>query len=388
VSIDWKEYKLGDIVKIRYGKDHKHLIKGKFPLFGSGGIMKYVNKALYDKESILIPRKGTLTNLFYSSEPFWSIDTIFYTEVDTEKVIPKFLYYNLKGINLADLNVGSAVPSLTTKVLNDILLNIPPLPEQKKIAEILSSLDDKIELNNKMNKNLEEMGQTLFKQWFVDFEFPNKDGKPYKSSGGKMIESELGLIPDGWGVEELGNVYKTTSGGTPSRAKKEFYLNGKIKWVKSKELNNSFILDTEEKINELGLKKSSAKLLSKYSVLIAMYGATVGELAILSSEASCNQAICAISKKEYMPYTYIFQYLKIMKDNILNLAIGSAQQNISQILIKKLKIIIPQKKIIQVYLKIVDDYFETILSNQKEVEILIETRNLLLPKLMSGKIRV
>ena len=120
-------YKLSDICKIRYGKDHKSLDNGNIPVYGTGGIMRYVDSTLYEKESVLIPRKGTLSNLFYVDEPFWTIDTLFYTEIDKSKVLPKYLYFKLKTIDLAGMNVGTAVPSLTTALLNEIELNIPSL---------------------------------------------------------------------------------------------------------------------------------------------------------------------------------------------------------------------------------------------------------------------
>jgi len=116
VGDEWKEYKLSDVLEIKYGKDHKKLADGNIPVYGSGGIMRYADSFLYDKESILIPRKGTLTNLFYLDEPFWTVDTLFWSKVNTEKVSGKFLFSFLKTMDLSNLNVGSAVPSLTTKV--------------------------------------------------------------------------------------------------------------------------------------------------------------------------------------------------------------------------------------------------------------------------------
>jgi len=169
---EWVETTLGEVVKIMYGKDHKKLKDGQYPLYGSGGIMRYVESFLYNKESILIPRKGTLSNLFFIDKPFWTVDTLFYTKIDTSKTLPKFLFYKLKIMNLESLNVGSAVPSLTTNVLNDVILNLPPLPEQKAIASILSSFDDKIELLREQNKTLENISQNIFKEWFVNFNFP------------------------------------------------------------------------------------------------------------------------------------------------------------------------------------------------------------------------
>ena len=147
-------YRLSDVCKIKYGKDHKKLSDGEVPVYGSGGIMRYVDTALYTESSVLIPRKGTLGNLFFVDKPFWTVDTLFYTEIDETKVIPEYLYYKLKTMDLASLNVGSAVPSLTTAILNQINLKIPLLSIQREIVKILTSLDDKIVVNNNINHHL------------------------------------------------------------------------------------------------------------------------------------------------------------------------------------------------------------------------------------------
>ena len=146
--------KLGDICIIKYGKDHKSLANGCIPVYGSGGIMRYVNTPLYDKKSVLIPRKGSLGNLYFVNSPFWTVDTCFYTQIDESQVVPEFLFYYLKTFDLADMDVGTAVPSLTTAILNEIEIELPTLNEQQKIADILRSLDVKIERNAALNHNL------------------------------------------------------------------------------------------------------------------------------------------------------------------------------------------------------------------------------------------
>ena len=133
ISSEWKECKLGDVVEIKYGKDHKLISEGTIPIYGSGGIMRFGDKALYDKKSILIPRKGSLNNIFYKETPFWTVDTMFWTKINEEIVIPKFLFYQLTIIDYLNLNVGSAVPSLTIPVIEAIDILLPPLPEQTAI---------------------------------------------------------------------------------------------------------------------------------------------------------------------------------------------------------------------------------------------------------------
>lgn len=164
---------LSELCVIHYGKDHKKLSNGRYPVYGSGGIIRYVDHFLCDKPSVLIPRKGTLSNLFYVDKPFWTVDTIFWTEINEEKVNPKFLYYFLLTKNLEELNIGSAVPSLSTEVLNKIVISLPPVSIQNKIVSILSTFDSKIESNNKINDNLSKHRMSHFNETAPDSNFGN-----------------------------------------------------------------------------------------------------------------------------------------------------------------------------------------------------------------------
>ena len=150
---EWEEGKLGDLIEVKYGKDHKKLLDGKIPVIGSGGIMRFANTALYDKESVLIPRKGSLNNVMYMNEPFWTVDTMFYTEMRRPN-IAKFVYHFMKGQDLANMNVGSAVPSMTTEVLNNIPIDIPPQEIFDKFENAVGSLYCKKESNNKQIQTL------------------------------------------------------------------------------------------------------------------------------------------------------------------------------------------------------------------------------------------
>ena len=140
-ALDCPHVPLDSFAKIKNGKTYKDFGAGNIPVYGSGGIMTYVDRFAYDKPTVLIPRKGSLGNLFYLEEPFWNVDTIFYTEIDEEQVIPKFLYYFLKTAHLEDLNTAGGVPSLTQKVLNKVLIPVPPLEEQQCIVDILDRFD-------------------------------------------------------------------------------------------------------------------------------------------------------------------------------------------------------------------------------------------------------
>lgn len=150
---EWEEGKLGDLIEVKYGKDHKKLSEGKIPVIGSGGVMRYADKCLYNKESVLIPRKGSLNNVMYINEPFWTVDTMFYTEMRRPN-IAKYVYHFVKGQDLANMNVGSAVPSMTTEVLNNIPVDIPPQEVFDRFENAVASLYNKKEQNNKQIQSL------------------------------------------------------------------------------------------------------------------------------------------------------------------------------------------------------------------------------------------
>ena len=185
----------------------------------------------------------------------------------------------------------------------------------------------------------------------------------------------------------LGTVISTTSGGTPSRKHDEYYADSSICWVKSKELLSSYIHDTEEHINELAVEKSSAKLLPTHSVLIAMYGATVGAYGIIAKPMTCNQAVCALLSNKSYPYTYLFQLACESQQKLINLAVGSAQQNISQVLIKQLPVH-RDLEAIQRFHSLAKPIHEEIELLQDENVRLATIRDSLLPKLMSGELDV
>ena len=286
-------------------------------------------------------------------------------DVDTEKAVADYIYYVLTQQDItehlqaiAEQSV-SAYPSLKPSDIENLEISLPDIDTQKRVVSILSAIDAKITKNAEINNNLEQQLHLLFIQIFN-------------------------------GISEdvvLGDVVETTSGGTPSRKHTEYYENSSICWVKSKELLGNYILDTEEHINDIALSKSSAKLLPMHSVLIAMYGATVGAYGIISKSMTCNQAVCALLCNEKYPYTYLFQIAQEQQQKLINMAVGSAQQNISQVLIKQLPLhsdIAAIRKFHNLALPL----HKQIEKLQAENRTLSEMRDTLLPQLMSGKLDV
>jgi len=177
-SDGWELRKLDNEIELCYGKSlpEKDRVHGNFPVFGSNGIIGYHNEYLVDGPGIIIGRKGSVGEVVYSEKNFWPIDTTYFVKLKRGGDI-RFWYYFLKTQKLSRMNTHSAVPGLNRNQVYDLKACIPPISEQKSIASILSSLDDKIELNHRMNKTLESIAQAIFKHWFIDFEFPNEEGK-------------------------------------------------------------------------------------------------------------------------------------------------------------------------------------------------------------------
>jgi len=342
---------------------------------------------LLKPNDIVFARTGNSTgrNYFYDGSDGELVYAGFLIKfsIDPTLINPKYIKYYMKSKDffnwVKSFDTGGTRGNINAQTYSNLKICFPKRKQQDYLVYILSKLDDKIKLNNLINDNLEKQAQAIFKSWFVDFE-PFQDGE--------FEDSELGMIPKGWRVGCVGDIAETTSGGTPNRSKSEYYKNGKILWVKSKELNNSILFDTEEKINETGLKRSSAKLIPSYSVLIAMYGATVGQIGLITEEATCNQAICAVLPSQKLPYSFNYLFFQNYRKMLSNLAVGSAQQNISQDLIKNTKLIIPTTKVFADFHSKVDVILKTIENNCRENIGLKNLRDTLLPKLMSGELSV
>lgn len=303
---------------------------------------------------------------------------------DNENVSdPKYFTYYFKNQYfrkcISNASGGTNIQNLNQEILSKHKLQLPPLRTQQKIASILSAYDNLIQNYKKQIQALQTAASELYKEWFVRFRFP----------GYQTAEFENG-IPEGWKVERIGALYDSTSGGTPSREHEEYFQNGTYPWIKTGELKDSPILETEESITDEAIKHSSAKLFEKDSLIIAMYGATIGQLGINKMKAACNQACCVLRPKKDKAFGiyYLFHFFKENREFIIGLGNGAAQQNLSQVLINKLKIVNPNKEILEIFEKKESLFFEKIYHLQKQIANLTQQRDLLLPRLMSGKLEV
>ena len=264
------------------------------------------------------------------------------------------------------------------------------IEEQISIADYLFSIEKKLHLNRSINHNLEAMAKQLYDYWFVQFDFPDENGKPYKSSGGKMVWNEKlkREVPEGWNVTKVKDIASTYSGGTPTSRNRDYYEGGDIPWINSGELNSPIITSTSNYITEIGLNNSSARLYPQNTVLVALYGATAGKVSLLSFEACSNQAVCGVMPNKSIQITYIRYYLSSLYAHFIALSSGSARDNISQDTIKNTPLPIPQYDVLRNYSDIVNPIVNKIIANQHELELLTKLRDSLLPLLMNGQVSV
>ena len=301
--------------------------------------------------------------------------------IDKSLANPKYVYYYLYSNyeRLLNLASGAAQQNLNSNIIKEFPINIPSLNVQNEVVTLLSTIDDKIELNQKINNHLEGLAKSIYRYHFIDF-------KPYSQDNFKS--TTIGEIPENWSVQSIEDfVDDMKNGGTPKRGESDYWENGTVPWLKTGEINNNIIIKSEEHITKLGLKNSSAKLLPVNSIIMALYGTgTAARIGLLKLEATTNQACCAMICNDFNKTLFLYLFLLFNQKEIENLASGSVQQNLSKDLIANLKLVVPPIEIIDnLPFK---EIFDTIANNYFEIEYLTNLRDTLLPKLMSGEIDV
>ena len=363
-------------------KETKLLAAGDLVIEKSGGSpTQSTGRIVYVSEDLIKVKGNVVCSNFCTAfrvKAGWNPLYVYYF---WQNVYNHGAFFNFEGktSGIKNLQLDNALSAIDIEYL--------PLEKQNQIVASLASIDEKIKVNRKINDNLEAMAKQLYDYWFVQFDFPNEEGKPYKSSGGAMVYNEKlkREIPKGWTAVKIKDVAQTYSGGTPTSTNSEYYDGGNIPWINSGELNNPIITSTTNYITEEGLNNSSAKLYPQDTVLVALYGATAGKVSLLSFEACSNQAVCGVILHNKIMTTYIRYYLSSLYEHFITLSSGSARDNISQDTIKNTILPIPQEKILKEYSDAVTPIMSKIIANQKEMENLTKQRDELLPLLMNGQ---
>lgn len=382
-------YKLSDLCEILDSKRkplsalQRAKKQGIYPYYGAQGIIDHLDDHLLDGEYLLVAEDGA--NLETRNQPIANIakgkiwvNNHAHVLGSNGKCPLNLLGFILNNMNISPYVTGCAQPKLNQENLRNIEIELPSHIDS--IASILSSLDRKIELNNKINADLEEMAQAIFKNWFVDFE-PFKDGK--------FVDSELGMIPEGWKVGRLDEIADVVGGSTPSKAKPEYYTQKGIAWLTPKDLSNHPAVYTSRgviDITEEGYNSTSTKLMPKGTILFTSR-APIGYISIAQNDICTNQGFKSLVPKK-AGTCFLYCFLKYVTPEIENKSTGSTFKEASGSLMKSLQVIMPEQKVFEDFETIVSPLFARIESLEKENSRLSLLRDTLLPRLMSGELEV
>ena len=358
----YKHYFLSDLVTIKYGKNQKKVVSeyGNVPIYGTGGLMGYATDFLYDKPSVLIGRKGTISKVKYVEQPFWTVDTLFYTVINTDLVIPKYLYYVMLQLDLNNYNEGTTIPSLRRETLYNLEFDIPPIDEQKKIISCLKPLEEKIVNNNEINNNLEQQAKALSKDWFFDF-------SPFSTKGN---------LPDGWHLGTVGDIIQLhdskrvpLSGSERDKMEKIYPYYGAtslMDYVDNYLFDGIYLLLGEDGtvVDSLG-----------FPILQYVYG-----------QFWVNNHAHIITGKEGFSVEELYLFFSLT--NIKSIVTGAVQQKVSQQNLKKVPAIIPSKEALSAFDDLIQPIFAQIRNLRDENAHLADLRDTLLPRLMSGELDV
>ena len=400
MSLEWKSCKIGDVVSVRRGasprpikdyvsekgmpwvkiadatKDQTRFINFTSEFIKEEGIEKsvVVNPGDLIVSNSATPGLPKFMNIKACVHDGWLVFDNY------DGILKDFLYYYFIVIRgrLVNQANGSVFKNLKTDIVRDFDINLPDIETQEKIVNILSQIDKKIEINIDINKNLDELCHLIFKYYFIDF-------IPFQNN--EFTDTEIGEIPKGWNITTVGDILDCKLGGTPSRSNED-YWGGDIAWINSGKVNEFRILDASEYITELGLKKSATKLLPAKTTVIAITGATLGQISLLEIDSCANQSVIGVIPNNKYPYEFVYPLISSILFELLKHQTGGAQQHINKNNVESFTIVCPPEDIISEYKNIVSSLYSQISKNCFEIENLTKLRDTLLPKLMSGEIDV
>lgn len=417
-----KTIPLNEFITLQRGFDlpQDKRIKGDIPVIASTGIVGYHNEEKVQAPGVVIGRSGSIGGGQYITNNFWPLNTTLWVK-DFKGHHPRFVYYLLKSIDFSQFNVGSGVPTLNRNHLSGVLVADTSYSYEKEVSNVIGILDDKINLNKKINQTLEQMSQTLFKSWFVDFDpvidnaldagnpIPealqtraklrqkvrnSADFKPLPAEIRSLFpsefeETELGWVPKGWKIDNIGGLSdKIFSGGTPNTSTEE-YWNGALNWFSSGETRNALIIETEKKITATGVKNSSTRLSVAGDILIASAGQghTRGQTSLNTIDTYINQSVVCIRpiKPSYSTWLYFnlssrYTEMRAISDS------HSIRGSLTTKLISSMKVASPTDELISLFDINCSVFISKIKNNLELSRELKKLRDTLLPKLISGEL--
>ena len=382
--------KLGDVIDFKNGKSVKKS-DGIIPIYGGNGILGYTDKSNFS-HTIVVGRVGAYCGSIHVEENLCWVSDNAIAGIPKEGQDLTYLYYVLKSLNLNSKQIGSSQPLITQSMLKDMVVDIEiDIEKQKKIANSISIIDQKIQINNQINQELEAMAKSLYDYWFVQFDFPDQNGKPYKSSGGKMVYNlELKReIPEGWGVEKLGELaqfknginYEKTSSGSE-----------KVKIINVRNISSSTIFINQTDLDEIFLEndKSTNFIVNEGMILITRSGIPGATRLVSELEAKTVYSgfIIASEVNDLIYKNLIFYYLKHVEEVLKNQSAGTIMKNISQSVLTDMAVSLPPQNLLLKFNSIIDNLLEQMKNVQRQNQELTQLRDWLLPMLMNGQVKV
>ncbi|MHB8509859.1 MAG: restriction endonuclease subunit S [Candidatus Dormibacteria bacterium] len=280
---------------------------------------------------------------------------------------------------ISPIVTGATVPHISPTQIREFRFQLPPASTQRKIAAVLSVYDDLIDNNSRRIKALEEMAQRIYGEWFIDFRYPGREGA-------RLADSRVGPIPEGWGVVRLGDWASVVVGSTPSRTVPEYWRDGDIAWINSSQINDLCVIEATETISRAGYESTSTKMMPVGTTLVAITGATLGQVSYLSIPACGSQNVSGIYSEDPDLAPYIYHTVVASIGNIANRAMGGAQQHINRGIVQETLVCRPDSETLASFCKLVRPIVDEIVCLLREQKVVREARNLLLPRLVSGEI--
>jgi type I restriction enzyme S subunit len=381
---EWQVMPLGDALTFQRGFDitKEEQCEGPYPVISSSGPKTTHSQFKVRGPGVIIGRKGSLGTVFYSDGNYWPHDTTLWVK-DFHGNHPKFAYYFLQTMGFERLDAGASNPSLNRNHIHTIPVLWPSLPTQQRIAGILSAYDELIENSQRRIRILETMARTLYREWFVHFRFPGHEGS-------RRVSSPLGEVPAGWEVKSVADSFEISGGGTPSRKESDYWEGGTIQWFSPSDLTGAgtmFMDDSSDHITERGLAESSARLFPACSVMLTSR-ATIGVIAINTHEACTNQGFITCIPNERVPLYFLFHWVTENVPTFQRMASGATFKEISRGVFKTMEFIQPPRKLVRRFEDFITPMAEQILTHQRQIQNLHRTRDLLLPRLLSGQVNL
>lgn len=374
----WEVKKFNDFIKLNRGFDlpNEKMINGEFPVVASTTIKGFHNQYKVKSPCVVTGRSGSLGIVQYVTKDCWPLNTSLYVK-DFKGNFPKYVYYYLQTMHLEIFNSGAGVPTLNQNHLHSVRLKIHNLSTQQRIAKILSVYDDLIENNNLRIELLEQAAQQIYKEWFVRFRFPGNDTATFAKG-----------IPDEWEVVKLGDVVEVGRGSSPRPiADQKYFEGGNIPWIKIADATASklFITETKQYVNEYGA--SFSRRLGPGSLILAASG-TLGFPIFLGVEGCIHDGWLYFTNFEGISPKYLYYSLVSLTERFNSFSYGAAIQNINTAIVKNTRVALPPLHLQKLFTERIDVIHERIQLLQNQNQNLIKQRDLLLPRLMSGKLEV